>query len=424
MEPLGTQPAPGSPDGDDDPREDAPSKTGRWVVTIIIILLILLLAAIGYFLWQIMSPAGSPLGVSAGQMSWVRSIYGFGETADTLTTPSTVALNESSGNIWVADAGKFRLVEYEPDGSFVSMLTASEETSSLVQFRLPSKIAMDSDGLMYIAEPTYNVVRVFDTQTQTELGEIGVPGPTSLAVNDDFLVVGAESGFAILDKEGFPLHIIGEAGTGENQFDKVNGVAIDEDNVIYVVDTFNNRLSAWNVDGERIWMVETGYPGNQQMTGDTSFETSAPAELQVPMGATIDGAGRLVVADMFDFSLAVFDAENGEFIAKYGEPGNQDGQFNYPSDVDYDPNRDWFVVSDNGARRAQIVRLPDSGGSLIDQSRDLLSGPLRACCFPLLLILLVLLISFVVGRIRRRRRLREAREMAEGSPQGASPDIT
>ena len=390
----------------------APSRVGRRMLTIILIFLLLLLCTVGYFLFRLMIPAGTPTGDDTGAVGWVRSIYGFGEQTDQLTIPSGIAIDPANGAIWMADPGFFRVVEYQPDGGLASIIQPSGETTGpgQLQLRMPSDIAMDSQRLIYVAEPTYDVVRVFQTDG-TEMGQIGIPEPLALAVNDDYLIVGASDGVAVLDKFGNVIRLIGTGGRGEGQFDKVNGVAIDEDDVVYAADSFNNRISAWTIQGENLWTTETGYPGNQQMTGETSFETSAAAQMQVPMGMTIDAAGRLVIADMHDFSLAVFDKETGEYIAKYGTLGLDDGKLYYPSDVDYDPLHDWYVVSDTGAKRAQIITLPGSGGSLIARTRNSLTGPLKACVLPVILLNLIILIAWLISRIRRKRR---ERELAEG----------
>lgn len=392
-----------------EPEERKKSQTGRRILTIVLIILILLLCGSGYFLFKLMVPKGGPLGEQVGQVGWVRSIYGYGPNADQMTTPSTITLDPANGNIWVADPGKYRLVEYAPDGSLVELMDKNPATTPEGYFRVPSKIALDREGLLYVAEPTYGEIRVFDTAGE-EQGMFAIPSPLGIDANDDYIVVGSSGGFAVTDKFGNALQIVGEPGRGPDQFDRVNGVAIDDDNTIYVVDTFNNRLSSWTIEGERNWIVDLGYPQNQTMTGETEFETDAAAKLQVPMGITIDNNGHLVIADMFDFSLAVFNKEDGSFVAKYGEVGMDDGQLYYPSDIEYDPIHDWFVVADNGAKRVQILTLPDSGGSLAAKARQGLSGPLRACCFPLILIILVLVGSYIIGRLNRKRRERALQE--------------
>ena len=133
-------------------------------------------------------------------------------------------------------------------------------------------------------------------------------------------------------------------------------------------------------------------------------------QMSLPLGMTIDGAGRLVVIDMFDGTLTVINPANGAFIAKYGTTGPDDGEFFYPVSVGYDKGRDWFTVADALNNRVQIIRLPGSGGSGATQAavRRGLAGPLRACLFPFLLLLLALVVWLVVRAMRKRRVVKPA----------------
>ena len=190
---------------------------------------------------------------------------------------------------------------------------------------------------------------------------------------------------------------------------------------VYVVDSFNNRLSAYDPEGERLWIVQTGLPTNQADIVDDrlAIDTDVVPDLlgtdalQLPMGLAIDGAGRLVVIDMFECAIAVFDAEDGSFIGKYGDFGNDDGKFLYPTAIAYDAERDWFTVADNMNNRAQIIRIAgSSGGSDATAAvRRALAGPLRACLFPLLLLVIVI-VGWLVVRANSKRRV--ALASAEG----------
>ena len=145
------------------------------------------------------------------------------------------------------------------------------------------------------------------------------------------------------------------------------------------------------------------------MTGKKEYKSKAPAQLQIPMGCTLDANGHLVVVDMFDFSIALFDTGDGKYIKKYGRFGEQDGQFMYPSDIDYDVRTDTFVVADTGMARAQIIQLPNTGGNMLTKARSLLNGPLFACLIPILIILVGLAIALW---LMRRRRKKDAENMA------------
>jgi hypothetical protein len=126
----------------------------------------------------------------------------------------------------------------------------------------------------------------------------------------------------------------------------------------------------------------------------------------------VDGAGRVVVIDMFECALAVFDPADGSLIGKYGDYGDEDGYFFYPTSVSYDPARDWFTVADNLNNRVQVVRVPGSAGdgAAVATIRRALAGPLRACLLPLALLLL----AIVVWAVTRSRRTKVRKRQAPG----------
>ena len=207
-------------------------------------------------------------------------------------------------------------------------------------------------------------------------------------------------------------------------------MAIGENGNIYAMDSWNNRLSAYDPTGKRLWIKRTGKPNNNAQTEDggpltipeqKDVDLKGTDQMQLPLGMTIDGAGRLVVIDMFEGTLNVFNPENGDFIAKYGETGPDDGEFFYPVSVGYDKARDWFTVADALNNRVQVIRLPDSAGAGGTQAavRRALAGPLRACLFPFLLLILALIAYIVYRSIQKRR---AARAVGEQTPESLASD--
>lgn len=378
----------------------------RRVLAVLLVILFLLLLGISYFFLKVTKPVGEVVTPEdVGGMVWVRSIYGWGKTGpDQLEAPNDVAI-APDGLIWVTDQARSRVVGFNPDGSYAKMLDQGPRGSSEKALSFPNALAVDEDGLIYICDAPRDLVVVMTPDNEV-VREIYVPKPASVAARGDRIVVGAQAGFVIMDKEGQPLSVVGTRGKGEDQFDTVRGVAIGADGTIFVVDQYNNRVSAYDRNGTRLWIRETGSPGNEKVIaggGSQVTTTTAEARMQLPAKITIDGKGRLVIVDPFDFSLTVLDPADGQFVARYGQPGSAEGQFTYPSGVDYDPARDWFAVADTFNNRVQIVRLPDSGGSVLAPVTRGFSGPLRACALPLLL----LLAALVVWMITRKRQRRE-----------------
>lgn len=396
------------------------SRRGRRLLVTAIILLLILLLITSVVLVGLMRPKGAPHAADLEGVTWIRSIYGFGTAPGEFVDPASAAIDPAGGTFWLADQSRFRAVRFDENARLLKVFEGDPDAGPEGKFDFPSRIAIAPDGWMYVVQSTYGNVKVYDENGKFQ-HVLSVPSPSSIAVSDDMVVVGAVSGFVAFDRAGQLIGFVGERGIGEDQFDTVNGVALDKGDNAYIVDSFNNRISKYNKEGDRLWIVETGPPANRagsNMGGTATEENQSkyPAMLQVPMGATIDGAGRLIVIDLLDFSISAFNTEDGTFLGKWGTFGSEDGKFFYPADIDYDPALDWFIVSDSGNQRAQIIRLPDSGGTIQSAARRLLAGPLRACCFPLILIL-ILLVSWVVLRNRKRRR--EAAEELEDEEQTA-----
>lgn len=378
------------------------SSRGRVFMAALIGGLFLLLLAVIAMLFGLIgtSRAERATGVEPG-VTWVRSIYGYGPEASQMVEPSSAAI-DPTGGFWLGDQGRFRMVRFDASGRMLEIFSGDEAADEMFDF--PSRIAIAPDGWRYVAQGTYDTVKVYD-EAGAYQHTLRVPAPTSVAVNDDMVVVGYIAGYIAFERDGTPIGQIGERGIGEGQFDTVNGIALDDANNVYVVDTFNNRISKYDELGDVVWTVETGPPANQGgplMDAGAAQERSAkyPAGMQMPMGATIDASNRLVVIDLLDFTASAFSLDDGAFIDKWGTFGREDGKLMYPADIDYDARYDWFVVSDSGNQRGQIILLPDSGGTPLEAGRRIISGPFKACGIPFL----VLVVLLIVWRLLSRRR--------------------
>jgi len=416
------------------------SRRGRRALALVLAMLVVLLGLSSFLLYRLIAPAkniasgANSIGEADpnGGVTWVSSLYGMSNTPADQLSRTQAAVPAPDGSMWVTDSIHRSLMHFTSDGRFISQIKGPAD----LPLDAPSRMAIGPDGLLYVAETSAGAIRVLRTNN-TDAGSFGVPQPLSVAVSSDRIVVGSVAGFAILDKKGEPLHVIGTRGKGDKQFDYVHGVAIGKDGTIYVVDSYNNRLSAYDKDGKRLWIVRTGNPSNgaQMVKGsltttksaDMTVTVDAEKSLQLPLGLTIDGAGRLVVADMFDCTLGVFDSKNGEFIGKFGQAGAEDGQFFYPVSVAYDPGRDWFTVADSLSDRIEVVRIPGSAangvtGLAASAVNRTLAGPMRAFVLPAALLLLAAFAAMIVPIVRKRRSKRVSAAAAIGTPVAVSDD--
>ena len=388
------------------------SQRGRRIMTVVLVLLVILLLLATLFLWNLARPKGNIASRSdTGGITWIRSIYGIGsEQTEQLWRPATVAI-APNGDVIVPDIGytAVRALRFDSSGVFKEAFAGSEDVEGSEEgglLRFPTMVEQGPDGRHYFVQNATDEILVMNERgDETEFVQ-RVEGPMSIAVSDDRIVIGTEQGWVLTDLEFNVL--LGPFGI-EGEFDKVSGVAIDDDNNIYTVDTYNNVITKWDEAGNEVWSVLAGSPANQNTEGRTKGEgVDTGAGMQIPTSAELDNAGRLVVVDPMDFSIAAFNTEDGSLAGKWGAFGTEEGKFNYPSAIAYDPVRDWFAVADTGNDRVQIIRIPGSGGGAGGALARALAGPLRACLIPLILLLLA-----VAGWIFWKWRERKLRLAAE-----------
>lgn len=392
------------------------SRRGRRALGLVLVMLVALLGLSSFLLYRLLSPATSgsvAKGGEAGGIDWVASIYGTSEKPADQFDRTQAAVTAADGSIWVIDSVHRSLMHFTADGRFLGAITGPKDAP----LQAPSRFTIGPDGLFYICETSANAIRVLRADG-SDAGSFGVPSPVSVAVSRDRIAVGSLAGFAIVDKATKkPIKIIGTRGKGKDQFDYVHGIAIAENGTIYVADSYNNRLSAWDKNGKRLWIVRTGSPTNsaEMVNGSLAVTATADAKLkgsdalQLPLGITLDGAGRIVVVDMFGSDLSVFDSKNGALVGKYGEAGADDGQFFYPVSVAYDSARDWLLVADSLSNRVEVVRVPGtakSGTAASTAVKRVLAGPLRALILPIALVILAAIAMLFVPAALRRRKAR------------------
>jgi sugar lactone lactonase YvrE len=208
------------------------------------------------------------------------------------------------GNIWIIDrcaptrgncsaenASVNPIFELDPSGKVLKNIGAG-------LFVGPHKMSVDKDGNLWVADYQANVVIKLDPNGKVlmTLGKKGV------------------------------------AGTGNDEFDAPDAVAIAPNGDIFVSDghtgggtaTGNARIVKFDKDGK--FLMTWGKKG------------MGPGEFDVPHDLAFDSKGRLFVADRQNDRIQIFD-QNGKFIAQWT-------QFGRPSGIHIDKN-DTIYVADS-----------------------------------------------------------------------------
>jgi len=431
--------APGSVEYVEEVVEYEDTRRLRTVLAIVLGVLVLLLAGIGYAIFTL--SAGQGAGIVKGgpnEMQWVRSIYGWGTTADTqLIAPTSVAVS-GDGTIWTNSRNRMA-VAFTPTGDFDRVLMSKQPTATTTPqhgmtptatapaapigggVQAVNSVSADSNDNLIIADNArYNVLKF--TQDAHLLHGWGVPGVNKAKGNDARVAIITASSLGVFRQDtGSALWAVGSRGQGVNQFDLPVGVFIDKNNFVYVADTQNQRVKKFSPDGKLLWTAGTAPNRAKPQTGHNVIPETQLFDL--PSGLTVDGNGRVVVADAFLYQLVVLDGQTGKKIAAYGDFGPLDGQFDSPSDIAYDSTRDQFVVADTGNNRLEVIRLPGSGNAQAQTlARRLFDKPWWILCCPVIILALV---ALVLAWMRRRRMAdEEAAAAAAETPAVQEPPAT
>jgi len=362
----------------------------RSVLIASIVILIAVLIVMTFLLARTVAPPGVQMIEESG-MTWVRSIYGFGPSADEqFAHPYSVAVG-SNGDIYATDPERSRVLVFQRWGDFKRILHTGAGGKEVGMFQRPESIALDSQDNLYIADSWANKVIVFDVDGEY-VREWQVSGqPRGIAVSSGEVFVLGPGTVYVYSDTGELLRQFGTRGKKPGQIDAYQGIAVKGD-MVYIADSYNRRIQAFDTHGTLAWSAPDTVTPTPSPGSTTTVEEAAEVMWDLPQDLTFDGKGNLVVADAFRFQLLTVNPKNGDIIGNYGEIGVQDGEFYYPTSVAYDAARDWFVVADTQNQRLQVVRLPGTtDSSLLPTARRIEASPWRFLALPVICLVLLLI---------------------------------
>ena len=132
-------------------------------------------------------------------LGFIRMFGTFGNGKGQFNLPSDVAF-DGSGTVYVTDSGNHRIQVFKADGKFLRMFRGHDAGEAF-----PFDVAVDGRGFVYISERWNHCVSVFTC-------------------------------------EGRFVTSFGDVGSGLGQFDSPRGLAVDENGLVYVCDYGNGRL--------------------------------------------------------------------------------------------------------------------------------------------------------------------------------------
>jgi DNA-binding beta-propeller fold protein YncE len=225
-------------------------------------------------------------------------------------------------HIWAIDQMSGQVIRYDPDGRIVMVMSRKPETQRLPQapgqpgsgegregesFQGPTDITWDSQGNFYVADGIRN------------------------------------ARIAKYDVNGKWVMNWGTRGTGPGEFDVVQGIAIDNQDNLYVAD-YNN---------ERIQVFDTRGNFRREMSG-----FGAPMAICITQGPNqVMYVSNSNPPDNLDVDGEIYKVElDGTIVGQFGTAGKQIGQFGTVNAIDCQEEND-LLVGELGNWRVQRVTL-------------------------------------------------------------------
>ena len=208
------------------------------------------------------------------------------------------------------------------------------------RLRNPQAIAIDGDGILYIADASNNRIRRVDSKgiitTVAGAGSEGIVGP-------DF---GGDGGPAVAARLRHP-----------------QGVALDGSGNLFIADSYNHRIRRVDASGNITTVAGTGERG---YSGDGG--PAVRAKLFTPASIAVDNAGNLFIADSDNYRIRRVDASGtittvagtGEYVySGDGGPAIQAG-LRFPQGVAVDGAGNLYIADTWNHR----IRRVDASGTI------------------------------------------------------------
>jgi DNA-binding beta-propeller fold protein YncE len=177
---------------------------------------------------------------------------GAGAQSDLFQGPSDVAW-DAAGNIYVADGfGNARIAKFDKNGKFVKSWGSRGVAPG--QFNTPRGIAIDAQGLVYVADSGNRRIQVFDADGNFKTAFLNVGTPAALCLTPgprQYLYssnsnpptdIDVDGEIYKLDLNGKLVGRFGKAGKQLKEFGTVNAIDCRTENELYVGEIGNWRV--------------------------------------------------------------------------------------------------------------------------------------------------------------------------------------
>lgn len=270
---------------------------------------------------------------------------------------------DSKGLVYVADQRVGAVFIFNPETHDTQMIRNGFEA----HFGWVNGLAVDDDDRLFVSDGKMHRILIFNAKREVEnqISE-GLVDPVGMAIDttNRFLYVVDTQQDQVLVYDADTLKLLRRIGTGgKNHFLTTPGdfgapqcVALDGDGNVYVTDTLNNRVEIFDADGNFVSLF--GKHGD------------GPGYLARPKGIAVDSDGHIWVADEMQDRLQVFDRD-GQLLTYIGSThGELPGQFKTLVGVAIDKQNRVFTTEQEPGRLQMFHYVTDAEAAQEKAKRD------------------------------------------------------
>jgi sugar lactone lactonase YvrE len=290
--------------------------------------------------------------------------------------PYDVAV-DSSGIVYVADYENNSIRKITPAGVVTILAGGSageggiaEGTGTEARFYNPSGIAVDSLGIIFVADTSNHrirkvtaagVVTTFAGSVAGYLDDTGTAAqfssPRGIAIDssDNIYVIDDNRRIRKITPAGVVTTLAGNGSLGsidgtatEASFRWPRDVAVDSSGNVYVADTENHKIRKVTPAGDVSTLAGSQYIGDTNGTGIN-------ASFKYPEGIAVDTSGNIYVADTANYKIRKITPAGevttlaggaGHGLSGYGSTDGTgaEASFNYPRGLDIDSSGNIYIA--------------------------------------------------------------------------------
>jgi DNA-binding beta-propeller fold protein YncE len=217
-------------------------------------------------------------------------------------------------------------------------------------------VAVDSKGFIYAADEGVDAIFIFNPETKDvqlirngHEGRFGLINGLAIDDNDRLFVTDGKLHKVMV----FNAKHEQEGSFGADALIRPGGIAIDKENrFVYVVDAEADQVVVFDADSYKL-LRRIGVSGKKHTL-------TAPGTFSLPTNVAVSNDGIVYVTDTLNNRVESFDAD-GNFIREFGKIGDGPGRFSRPKGVAVDCDGHVWVV-DGVLQRVQVF---DSEGRLL-----------------------------------------------------------